>query len=744
MATPERVELVCPLCGSRFRSRTMGSSYFISGIDTDLREIGSIEEVRRFSISACEVCHYSDYSWDFLAPDDVEAEHRKRLEAVLQFGSGQPGSAVRRSLGDFERFTKAAQCFEARELDRSSLAELAVLAYYVARDLGRADLEPDLRQQAIQSLVAALDEEDLPTPMQQRYAYLAGELSARADKPHEAIALFNTAIKACDGEEDDEPGGALDIRSMARRRRTSVEYREASAEELAALCEDADPELASEGRRLLASRRDAESVRTTLKVWADAPAEDRTLMLRELVTAPDPEHSSLLREALESSVPENIRLAAQGLGGLGGGQPIADALLKALKRGVLSTEAVLIEALRRIKVPNVPSAVVGILQAWEERNQENLDDNWFFSSDTTPLRHFLYTSGESYGTNLLIQDMENLTENDLWDKVPSGGPVSAALTLGDAIASPLRALVSAENPAARRWSAYCLAELGQTDAREEIAPLISDSSQVVRLQAAAALARLGDPSHEDVVLRELKGLDERDLPFALHFLVPFKSDRVKEFLMELLEGDTVMSSEILPLIGRQEPDDRTQEVLTTALLATNDETRAGGVTGLAYQGGAEAAKRLRLLYDQEDSEEVQRRVIFGLGSLARAGHNSAETIAFLRDRIDRANPRLKFSMALTLLQLGDPAGINLVRERAALFDESADRYDLVAPASKPWANTKRSTAPRIRSPAPRDPDRPRIEALGASDRLAGVGVDFIAGLMLVAAAVFYWGGATTP
>ena len=49
---------------------------------------------------------------------------------------------------------------------------------------------------------------------------------------------------------------------------------------------------------------------------------------------------------------------------------------------------------------------------------------------------------------------------------------------------------------------------------------------------------------------------------------------------------------------------------------TNDDTRAGAVTGLAYQGGSQGATRLRLLYDQEDSEEVQRRIIHGLGHLA--------------------------------------------------------------------------------------------------------------------------------
>ena len=54
----------------------------------------------------------------------------------------------------------------------------------------------------------------------------------------------------------------------------------------------------------------------------------------------------------------------------------------------------------------------------------------------------------------------------------------------------------------------------------------------------------------------------------------------------------------------------------------------------------------------------------------------------MRERLERAAPRLRFPIALTLLQLDDPTGIDVVRERAALFHESYDRYDLAAPALK--------------------------------------------------------------
>src|SRR4051794_38090396 len=69
MAIPIPVKLRCPLCSASFQARAMGSSYFIAGVDTDLRETGSIEDVRRFSVATCPTCRYSDYSWDF-DPED--------------------------------------------------------------------------------------------------------------------------------------------------------------------------------------------------------------------------------------------------------------------------------------------------------------------------------------------------------------------------------------------------------------------------------------------------------------------------------------------------------------------------------------------------------------------------------------------------------------------------------------------------------------------------------------------------
>lgn len=689
MATPVTVKLSCPLCKTVFQARTMGSSYYIAGIDTDLREVGSIEEVRRFAVAACPRCRYSDYSWNYLAPEELTVGERKRLQTALGFDpdkARRPGTPPR--LDDFERFRLAATCFRARGLDASSLAELSLMACYVSRDLGRRDLEPVLRDEAAALFARALEEEDLPAPLRLRYAYLAGELSRRAGRREEARLAFEQAIdasrEAAAGEDGDDEldETAVDVGRLARRMLIVVRHWDAPADELLALTRDYDPDVAGQARILLARRRDRQSVDATREAWDAAPAGDRSAMLGELVTDPPAALFDLFVEALDGPVPDDVRLAARALGALGDPRG-ADALVPALERGVLSTETALVEALRRLEAPGKTPALVKLLERWEADGRSTGDpeeDAWRFTSDPTPLKSLLYTSDDPFGLQLLVRDMKELRENDLWDKIPSGGPVSAALTLDGRVTPALRELLAAGNAATRRWAAYCLAEMDEVGAREAVRALVRDDDRVVRLQAASALARLGDRSQEGVVLRELRALGDEDVPFALHFVVPFQSPEVKTFLLELLDRGAATAGEVLPLLGRQAPDDRVGGLLLQGLLDTNDDTRAGAVTGLAFQGGQDVALRLRMLYDTEDSDEVQRRIVFGLGALAQRGVERADTVRFLRERLPRGNPRVRFAIALALLNLDDPTGIDIVRERAALFDESFDRYDLVAPA----------------------------------------------------------------
>ena len=689
MASPERVELGCPSCGASFRARSMGSSYYIAGIDSDLREKGSIEDVRRYSLASCPHCTYSDYTWEFQTGERLPEAEQSALASAL--GTSEGGPARNRPFSDFERLELARTCFEARGLAASSRAELALLGYYVARDLGRRDLEPVLRDEA-QALFTEALEEELPGPLLQRYAYLGGELARRGGRREEALALLERALQVEAGDPEWDPEGrAWDIERLARRMHASVLHLDAEPQALLELIRAGQPEVAHEACRILSGRRDKASLEPLLAAWKEAPSETRTGMLRELVLEPHRAFEPVFREAIQGQVPDDVRFAGRGLAELGQG---ADAILEALRRGVLSTEAALTDALRRLKADDTddtPAQVQEILTSWEASTPEAADE-WYFGSDPTPLRSFLYTSGTASGRELLVRDLCGLDENDLWDKVPSGGPVSAALAVGDELASDLVALLGHENAATRRWSSYLLAELRQRGASADIEPLVEDPDPVVRLQAATALARLGNPAHEAVVLEGLRERGEADLPFALHFLVPFQSDAIKAFLFELLDSDQCARSELLPLIGRQVPDDRTDEILNTSLLELSDDTRAGAVTGLSFRDQEPVVERLRLLYEHEDSDEVLRRLVHGLGRLARSGHRREETTSFLRERLESATPRLRFPIAHTLLTLDDPTGIDVVRERAALFHESPDRYDLVAPALKALAEYERRRA----------------------------------------------------
>src|SRR5262249_32715775 len=173
----------------------MGSSYFISGVDADLRETGSIEDVRRFSVATCPTCRYSDYSWDFDSnaagstggTDDLADDTKKRLRAALERAEAPRATGKRNVVADLDRIALAALCCQAGGLDASWRAELALLAYYVTRDLGRRALEAGYRDRAIDLFEEALAAEDLPPPLSLRYSYIAGELHRRAGRSEQAL-----------------------------------------------------------------------------------------------------------------------------------------------------------------------------------------------------------------------------------------------------------------------------------------------------------------------------------------------------------------------------------------------------------------------------------------------------------------------------------------------------------------------------------------------------------------------------
>src|SRR5581483_11245794 len=113
----------------------------------------------RFSVATCPTCRYSDYSWDFdgnapsgtggTSSDELSDETKKRLRAALERESAPRATGKRNVVADLDRIALAELCFQARGLDASSRAELALLAYYVTRDLGRRDLEAGHRDRAI-------------------------------------------------------------------------------------------------------------------------------------------------------------------------------------------------------------------------------------------------------------------------------------------------------------------------------------------------------------------------------------------------------------------------------------------------------------------------------------------------------------------------------------------------------------------------------------------------------------------
>src|SRR5262249_2211979 len=143
--------------------------------------------------------------------------------------------------------------------DQSSIAELALLAYYVARDLGRKDLEPVLRDKAAEHFEDALEGEDLPPALTLRYSYVSGELHRRGGRRERALKLLDRAIQASRQVPLDEPSeeiqGALDLARFARQQRAAILHENDTVPKLEKLARGNEKDVAIETCRILARRR---------------------------------------------------------------------------------------------------------------------------------------------------------------------------------------------------------------------------------------------------------------------------------------------------------------------------------------------------------------------------------------------------------------------------------------------------------------------------------------------------------
>lgn len=675
MAISVAVRLSCPLCEHDFEARDMGQSYYISGIDTDLRETGSVEQVRRYSVTTCPECGFGDFTWDFFAPFEFEDEERSRLRAELAPISEQDNEFP----NEIKPFVATLRCFELRGMDLGSQAELSLLTYYVARDMGFQG-EAELRGQAAELFGKAFREEDGASALSVRYAYLAGELGRMSEETELAIEFFDEAISHAEQLQNQgiEFTGELDLLGMARRQRAEIVHGQDSSPALVAVCKVESKDVRAEVSRILASRRDSGSLKLLPEVFDALEDRERVTMLREFSKNPHPNLLPMLHSALDSKNAESLRLAAKALSQLKDPSSFAP-LFKALERGILTTETALMEAIRRLEHKDAPAKIRSLLCRWEEQNEGH---RWATANDPAPLKNFLYLCGDETGLDCLAQDMEGLTENDLWDKVPFGSPIPAAIRLGFASRPLLRRLLKSANPVTRRWTAHIVYELEDKECLEDVRPLLNDENTTARLQAAKTLARLGDRSHCSLVLKQLKTIDPSELPFALHFLVEFQNDEARDFLLEIYKKDLVTLGEILPILGRQKADPEVSELIETSLVSLDEDTRAGAVTAMAFQGCSSAIERLKELFDSEGTETVKRRLIFGLARLGETEEQRSSIVTFLNHHFETCEPRLKFPIAMALLHLEDSTGIEVVRERAAAVEESFDHYDLVAPAIK--------------------------------------------------------------
>ncbi len=765
MAWPARRSFTCPCCGQVFEADTLGD-YEVRAFDADLRPLGSIEAVRKASLTSCPGCLYTNYGWDFGTQGRLDGDLSDALRGVVAATGVR--ARGRRGVDPLDRFVLAEACFRTRGLDPAAIAELVVTGYYVALDTGASgSVLGRWRDRAAERLEAAIsgdDDDDLGAALRARYHYLAGELRRREGDSAAAREHFDAAMDAArdaagfEGALDDDPiegedpsdigGGSLGgehadaprgagaatqvaspregtlttetVARLANRARARLRWENATLRNLSDHSQGEEPDEAQAARVLIAERRDPAALALLPEVYAEAPADDRREMLRAVAASEPP--ASLFRlyaEALGDDDPSIVRLAAHCAGRVGDARAL-DPLLDALERHGAAVVEGVCAALKRIPSVERFERVREILDRWLSRRdgegssaQGDMRGRASLGRVTDLLKEVLYIDDGPDAVDLMVADLEQLGgSNDLWEKPPSYSPVPFLLRRGSSVAEWLRPLLASENAVARRWSARCLGELGDREAVAGLRHALADDVQSVRLEAARALAAIGLPEEgERLVLAELADLAD-DFPFALHFLVPFGSPQVLAFLLDALDRGRASRAEVLPILGRQARFDRSVVArIEEGLEATSEEARGGAVTGLSFAAPQGLAARLSALYDGE-TDSVRRRIVYALGRLVRTGAADADVvIPRLHEALAGGGRDVAFAAAVALLELGDGAGLELARDRAEVaMAAGGDDYDLAIPAlraleSFAWSDA--ALAVRERETPKRSTPKPR-------------------------------------
>ena len=178
MTTLQQVELMCPICETRFRSQSVVSTNSFGGKRTDFHERAAGTQPLPYLIHTCNRCGYSGADRDFTEDAEVSAVLKERVWSELA-----PGITCGTLTGS-DKYEAAAKVADWQGMEPRHVADLLLRAAWCCVDEGDIEAERFFRRKAAWKFDGVVREERAVL------TYLVGELWRRVGDASLATTWF--------------------------------------------------------------------------------------------------------------------------------------------------------------------------------------------------------------------------------------------------------------------------------------------------------------------------------------------------------------------------------------------------------------------------------------------------------------------------------------------------------------------------------------------------------------------------
>lgn len=199
MTTLHRIELRCPVCETRFRSKAVVATNSFGGQRTDFHKRAAGTQPLPYFVHMCSRCGYTGAARDFTEGADPSPTLKQRvweelapsLTRELRLAGRNPSDDAPQVTAS-AKYEAAAKVAEWQSSEPRGIADLYLRAAWCCVDEGDVEAERYFRRKAAWMFEQALDSYD-GVPREQRavFTYLVGELWRRVGDTVAAARWFD-------------------------------------------------------------------------------------------------------------------------------------------------------------------------------------------------------------------------------------------------------------------------------------------------------------------------------------------------------------------------------------------------------------------------------------------------------------------------------------------------------------------------------------------------------------------------